>query len=73
MKRISGYELIKSLGLIAILLMLLEINNEQKRQTIILQQRTLMDSLYIDHLTRCSFIPSDKLTVGFDGYLKIKE
>jgi len=58
--------------LFCIVLRLSEINKELKLQTEIMKQRTQIDSLYVEHLKRCSFIPFDKIIIDKNQYLKIK-
>jgi hypothetical protein len=37
------------------------------------EERTHLDSLYWEHLEKCSFIHKDSIGVGYQGYLYFKD
>ncbi len=37
------------------------------------QHRTYIDSLYWKHLEKCSFIDEEKIQVGYDRYLRLRD
>ena len=46
--------------------------NDLKVVDSLLRIRDTRDSLYIQHLRQCSFVGSDQLVIGYQGYLKVK-
>jgi len=46
---------------------------EYSKQTELLQKRNHMDSLYIEHLKVCSFIPFNQISTDKNGYMILKK
>ncbi len=42
------------------------------KQANTINKQSKNDSLFMVHLSKCSFISNDRITVGYNGYLKVK-
>lgn len=50
-----------------------KLDNIENTQAKVVLSQSKNDSLFMVHLSKCSFISDNRIKVGFNGYLKLKK